>query len=387
MSRLAGMLPAWSRNRLTRYGFGRRLRNRTYGGPLLEGPAPGELRAVVYLATWAGWDVMVQRPQYVLAEFARRGHPVYFIDPREPEPRRDGNVHIVPRLEQVPYEGVILYVHYAPVGAQFFLFDEPAILYDVTDDLSIYAEHEGDTVIETAQLHHDSVVAEADVVAAASPGLAERYRPGRPDLVLAPNGADPEHFGTPQPRPGDLPDDGRPIAGYHGAIADWRFDWELFAGVAAALPEWWFVLVGPVDQRDTAQAQRLGRLPNVLRLGERSLDTLPGYVQAFDVGTMWYPLNPVTEAAIPMKLYEYLAAGTPCVSTPLPACEAAGGVWTAGDVAGYVAALEAAREAAGTEAFVSVAAAETAEAAWPKRLQPIFEALEAADLLRVSGRG
>ena len=148
------------------------------------------------------------------------------------------------------------------------------------------------------------------------------------------------------------------------------------------MPEWWFVLVGPVDQRDTAQAERLGRLPNVLRLGERSLDALPGYVQAYDVGTMWYPLNPVTEAAIPMKLYEYLAAGRACVSTPLPACEAAGGVWTAGDVAGFVAALEAARAAAGTEEFAAAAAAETAEAAWPKRLEPIFEALETAGLLR-----
>jgi glycosyltransferase involved in cell wall biosynthesis len=386
MSRFSGMLPAWSRNRLTRYGFGRRLRNRSYGGPLLSGPAPGELRAVVYLATWARWDVMVQRPQYVLAEFARKGHPVYFVDPREPASRTMGQVHIVPSLEQVPYEGVILYVHYAPVEAQFYLFDDPAILYDITEDLSIYADREGETVTETARAHHDSVIAIADVVSASSPGQAEHYRSERPDLYLAPNGVDPERFAGPRPRPGDLPNDGRPLAGYHGAIADWRFDWELFAGVAAALPDWWFPLVGPVDPRDATNVSGLARLPNVIRLGERGPDALPGYVNAFDVGTMWYPRNPVTENAVPMKLYEYLAAGKPCVSTSLPACEAAQGVWTADDVAGFVAALEEALAAGATDEFAAVAAAETDAAAWSKRLEPVFAALERAGLLRVAGR-
>ena len=94
MSRWSRMLPAWSRDQLTRFRFGRRLRNRSYGGPLLAGPRAGELRAVVYLATWARWDVMRQRPHAVLAEFARRGHPVYFVDPREPAARTDGRVQV-----------------------------------------------------------------------------------------------------------------------------------------------------------------------------------------------------------------------------------------------------------------------------------------------------
>jgi glycosyltransferase involved in cell wall biosynthesis len=230
------------------------------------------------------------------------------------------------------------------------------------------------------------VIALADVVSASSPGQAERYRPERPDLIVAPNGVDPERFAGPRPRPGDLPNDGRPLAGYHGAIADWRFDWDLFAGVAAALPDWWFPLVGPVDPRDAADVSRLARLPNVIRLGERGPNALPGYVNAFDVGTMWYPRNPVTENAVPMKLYEYLAAGKPCVATPLPACEAAQGVWTAHDVPGFVAALEAALAAGSTEEFAAAAAAETEAAAWPKRLEPVFAALEQADLLRVAGR-
>ncbi|MGI9584854.1 MAG: hypothetical protein ACR2N7_04630, partial [Acidimicrobiia bacterium] len=35
------------------------------GRPALPSPAPGELRAVVYLPTWAHWDEMRQRPQFI----------------------------------------------------------------------------------------------------------------------------------------------------------------------------------------------------------------------------------------------------------------------------------------------------------------------------------
>jgi glycosyltransferase involved in cell wall biosynthesis len=41
-------------------------------------------------------------------------------------------------------------------------------------------------------------------------------------------------------------------------------------------------------------------------------------VQAFDVGIIPYVLNDWTRAVDPLKLLEYLAAGIPVVSTPLP---------------------------------------------------------------------
>jgi glycosyltransferase involved in cell wall biosynthesis len=45
---------------------------------------------------------------------------------------------------------------------------------------------------------------------------------------------------------------------------------------------------------------------------------LPAYVQAFDVGIIPYVLNDWTRAVDPLKLLEYLAAGIPVVSTPIP---------------------------------------------------------------------
>src|SRR5690606_35958916 len=142
--------------------------------------------------------------------------------------------------------------------------------------------------------------------------LAAEFRAQRPDVRLIPNGVWPEHFATPRARPLDLPPEGRPIAGYYGAIAEW-FDYELIRGCAQLLPHFWFVLVGPAT--DPAALATLTALPNVLHLGEKPYEELPAYAGHFDVGIVPFVVNPVTDEVSPLKLYEYAAAGTPIVAT------------------------------------------------------------------------
>jgi glycosyltransferase involved in cell wall biosynthesis len=338
---------------------------------------------VVYLPTWVRWDVMRQRPQYLLEAFAAAGHPVYFVDPRQPAPRTARNVRIVPSLDHVPAEGVILYVHFAPARRRFGDFADPVVVYDILDDLSIYEDGErGLPADMRVAASHPDVVASADVVIASSTVLAERHRSERPDLVLVENGVDPDRFGTPAARPGDLPAGEGPVAGYHGAIAAW-FDFDLAVAVARRLPRWRFVFVGPVDRSVRADADRLADLPNVTMLGERRADDMPGYVQSFDVGTVWFRLDHLTEAVSPLKVFEYLAAGKPVVSTPLPACTAIPEVRTATSAGGFAIALESALAAGRDRSFVAAAREVAAGAAWQARLQPVLERLEAAGRLRV----
>jgi glycosyltransferase involved in cell wall biosynthesis len=71
------------------------------------------------------------------------------------------------------------------------------------------------------------------------------------------------------------------------------------------------------------------------------------YMVRFDAGILPYVLNRFTDAVMPMKLKEYLAAGLPVVSTRLPemcrfADEHPDVVSFATDAAGFVAALRAA---------------------------------------------
>ena len=170
------------------------------------------------------------------------------------------------------------------------------------------------------------------------------------------------------------------MIGYHGAVAEW-FDFELLTAVATARPGWHFVLLGPVAPTVAARASDLEELPNVLLLGERPSDEMPAYVQAFDAGAIWFQVNTMTEGVTPLKMYEYLAAGVPCVSTPLPACVAEPAVVTAFDASGFIGELEAALHSSesGRAARYEVARRHS----WDTHLRPVLDRLEANHLDRV----
>jgi len=342
---------------------------------------PGDLRPVVYLPTWVEWDSMKQRPQFLLEAFAKAGHPVWFIDPRADGPAEIDGVHIVTALSDVPTDQVILYLHFAPLAPLFDDFADPVIVYDILDDLSIYDADEVDVPQERrVRAHHPSVIERADVVLVSNEILAERHSAERPDLIHVPNGVDVERFGAHVTAPRDVPVGG-PIIGYHGMISHW-FDFDLLAAVASRRPEWRFVLVGPTDPRVEDDAREVERLANVTRLGERSSMLMPAYVHAFDVGTIWFQIDEMTRGVTPLKMFEYLAAGVPCVSTPLPACVAQPGVATADDPDTFVDAIQAglAADEAERERLREIAAASD----WSAVLAPALERLKALGRDRIA---
>jgi UDP-galactopyranose mutase len=336
----------------------------------------------VYLPTWASWDVMRQRPQYLLAAFAHAGHDVYFVDPREPAPRHADGVRLVPDLRHVPGRQVILYVHFAPVRTQFEQFESPVVVYDILDDLSIYEPDEEHLPTERrVAAHHPPVVRDADAVIASSPTLIERHRGERADIQLVLNGVDTERFAAPASRPEDLPATDRPRIGFHGAIGRW-IDLDLAASVAELRPDWELVFVGPVAPEVAAAAAALEERDNVTFLGERPSDAMPGYVQSFDVGAVWFRIDHLTEAVVPLKMYEYLAAGVQVVSTPLPIAGDEPEVRVAGDAEAFVAAVSdalAEREDPGSRERLLAAGA---SASWGERLRPVLDRLDEAGLRR-----
>lgn len=355
--------------------------------PQPSGPGPRELRPVVYLPTWAQWDVMRQRPQYVMAAFAAAGHDAFFVDVRVSHPYVADGVNIVPGLDHVPGRDVILYVHFAPLRNLIAKFHDPVIVYDVLDDLAIYLPEETRTPPRhTVAAHHPSLMEEADLVIVSAPALADRHRAERADLELIPNGVDYARFSEPAAPPADLPTPtpGRPVVGFHGALGDW-IDLELVAAVAREMPGWDFVMVGPVYDRVAADAAALAAEPNVVLIGERPSDTMPGYVQSFDIGALWFKVEHLTEAVVPLKLYEYLAAGLPVVGTELPVCVDDPLVHTAADVAGFVDVLNEALALSANPEHTAKARTAGEKAGWGHRLRPVRERLDAAGKLSMPG--
>ncbi len=376
-------LPPPVRRALRRLPGAGAVRRAATGRPRRESPPAGSSRPLVYLPTWAEWDVMRQRPQYVVGAFAAAGHPAYFVDPRAPKRRSVGGVEIVPSLEDTPGKDVILYIHFAPLADMIDHFENPVVIYDILDDLSIYEPDEvGIPEGRRVRSYHPSMMERADIVMASAPALIATHRSERDDIVYVENGVDPGAFGAPAPRPPDVPDSGGPIAGYHGMIARW-FDFDLMDQVARDRRDIHFVLVGPVDPDTVDALSALTRHPNVHHLGPRPSSEIAAYVQSFDVGLVPFVVDDLTEAVSPLKMYEYMAAGVPVVATQLPVCVQHPMVVTASAPSEFGKAIAEAVVAGANLDYVAALRRAAADASWSSRLQPVFDRLADLDLRRV----
>jgi glycosyltransferase involved in cell wall biosynthesis len=163
-----------------------------------------------------------------------------------------------------------------------------------------------------------AVAAQADVLIAASPSVADTWRSRGYQPVLIPHGSDPATFaGTDSAPPPDDVDLPAPVAGFVGHIND-RVDLELLEAVAGSGCS--LLLVGPRHDRD--KAERLDRLvarDNVRWVGRKPFEALPSYLRVMDVGLVPYGDSPYNRGSFPLKILEYLSAGRGVVATDLPA--------------------------------------------------------------------
>jgi glycosyltransferase involved in cell wall biosynthesis len=186
--------------------------------------------------------------------------------------------------------------------------DERAAVYYCGDDFSALdgVDH---GPIRQMELE---LVSKSALIITASKKLAEKF-PAHKTIVL-PHGVDSELFTTPTTRAADLPFG--PVAGFYGSIAGW-FDQPLMIDTARHLPHWTFVLIGPAS----CNIERLLKEPNITWLGPKPHHELPRYSQHWDVGLLPFLHNRQIEACNPLKLREYLAAGSHVVSTEFPALD------------------------------------------------------------------
>lgn len=378
---VVGRLPAPVRRFLKSVPGASQLRDRLYGNPQ-AGPYPaGSLRPVVYMPTWVQWDVMKQRPQYLLEAFAKAGHDVFFVDPRHPGPDRQiGRVTITSSLESTPSSSVIVYTHFAPTRTMLDRYHDAVVVYDILDDLTIYETDEvGFPPERTVRYHHGPLMSEASIVIASNPVLVDRHRVERPDLLLVENGVDPELF-TPEGPQVDLGPG--PIIGYHGAIRPW-IDFDLLRGVTDARPSYRFVLVGPVLRGSEEKTAELLRRPNVTHVPEQSPAGVASHVRSFTVGVVPFVVNVTTQGVTPMKLNEYLASGVPVVATPLPSLVDHPSARVGSDVESWVSLLDSA--VASSEPERRELREEGLAASWDRRVEPLFDWLDRTGQRRVTG--
>ena len=288
------------------------------------------------------WDFVTQRPQHLMRRFAR-SRPVFFWEEHIPCDHplpflehhpfdADGVIALRPRLPHwwngdqieaglrglldmlirtaIPRTPVLWFYTPALFGCAGYV-DAAAVVYDCMDELSAFRFADPALIDQEARL-----LARADLVFTGGYSLYEAKRDRHRDVHPFPSAVDAGHFA--QARGGvSGPDDQRgipgPRLGFYGVI-DERIDLALIESLAAARPDWSFMMIGPVAKIDPGI---LPRRANIHWLGSRDYRDLPAYMSGWDVALMPFAINAATRFISPTKTPEYLAGGLPVVSTPI----------------------------------------------------------------------
>jgi glycosyltransferase involved in cell wall biosynthesis len=190
---------------------------------------------------------------------------------------------------------------------------ERMVIYHCVDEYSEFSGVPKDVIVRMER----ELVQRADIVFTSAEKLCAERREINPRTHFIPHGVDVAHFSRAldpatavAPEIAALP---KPVIGFFGLLADW-VDLDMIGALARARPQWSFALVG----KSQTNLDAVQGLPNVHLIGQRPYAALPGFCRGFDVGLIPFRMNELTLRVNPLKLREYLAAGLPVVSTPLP---------------------------------------------------------------------
>jgi glycosyltransferase involved in cell wall biosynthesis len=223
-------------------------------------------------------------------------------------------------IRQAGLESPVLWIYSPDAGRIVGTLGECYSLYYCADDWAAAPDHWWNHP-KHVSARENELAAKVDLIVGTSTKLVKRWQQSHKNTLLVTNGADVEAFKAARDPALEIPEDLKhipcPRIGYVGCI-DARFDADLYVHLASQWPDWQFVIVGPLSARQTPPLVRLKEMANVHFLGPRARVCLPAYLKGFDVCTIPYICNRLSESIFPLKLFEYLSAGRPVVSTALP---------------------------------------------------------------------
>ena len=337
-----------------------------------EPSAPDSDRTTLICFSHLRWNFVFQRPQQLMTRFARDMAVIFWEEPVDIPARETAYLQIreaegfpgvrlvVPHLpEGMPEDareatlarlldshlssvrGPLVAWYYTPMMLPFSRHLVPDVtVFDAMDELSKFK-----FAPEHLLTLEQELIDRSDLVFTGGSSLFEAKKDRHHSVHCFPSSVDRAHFAKARSRlfdPADQEDLPRPRLGFYGVI-DERFDTELLDQLAELRPDWSFVMVGPVVK---ISEDELPKRPNIHYLGGKSYDQLPAYLCGWDVALMPFAMNESTQFISPTKTPEYLAGGTPVVSTPIK------------DVVRHYGQLEGVGIAADADAFL--AACETA---------------------------
>ena len=240
-------------------------------------------------------------------------------------------------MRRLSFRRPINWVFNPPAAVIAGTLGEDKLIYHCVDEYTAFSGVSGQSMAE----FENQLLRQADLAIVTSERLLQSRSEINQHTVLVRHGVDFTHFRralAPETVvPADIAKLPRPVIGFFGLIADW-VDVELMTEVAKHFGQGSLVLLG----KATTDVSVLESLPNVHLLGRKPYEQLPAYCKGFDVALMPFRINELTLNANPLKVREYLAAGLPVVSTPIPEVEVLGSCRIADGPAATIRAVESA---------------------------------------------
>lgn len=205
---------------------------------------------------------------------------------------------------------VYTYVPYSHLSIK--IIGSKKVLYEKVDDL---AAAQGLVKKSTVKTLEDKLLKITGTVIVTASRLKRMLMGSHDRIEIIPNACEVSHFrkAITSPVARAIDNIPRPRIGFVGAFAYW-LDQDLIAYLADTYPKWQFVFIGPV----ATNVDKLKRYENVRFLGRVPYDELPSYMAGIDVFINPYKQDDVAASCSPLKVFEYLAAGSPVVSVPMP---------------------------------------------------------------------
>lgn len=202
-----------------------------------------------------------------------------------------------------------------------FNFYFPDLYQYLKSSITLNVYHCIDPMVKAFTIKHgiylqDRAARHADIIISTAPALQQNFAAkGYVKNYLVPNAANFDLFHRAVTEDKIYPAVEKingPVLGYLGNI-ERRTDFKLLLKVMDLLPEWQLVLAGPVERQyvpveifDHKRIHLIGPVPH---------HDAPSVVKRFDVAIIPFKCDEVSRGIYPLKLFEYMAAGKPVVST------------------------------------------------------------------------
>lgn len=194
------------------------------------------------------------------------------------------------------------------------------MVYEYIDELSLWFKDD----IELGLSKHLLAIETADVVVATAVKLFNEVNRLTNKAILCENAGDYDFFIQTNNYEYDdkiveISSQYDCVLGYYGMLADW-FDYDLIKNVAENNSNWAWVLIGPVYPNYNLSQHHLEQYNNIYVLGPKPYKKLPSYVRGMNILTIPFKLNEITASTSPVKLFEYMAADKPIITSNMEEC-------------------------------------------------------------------